>query len=223
MQDFAVDSSFEIISMKSNSNVADAYLRREKGLYNAYFLGRNGEPFSKQEVDVTLKHILHKDEINTKLVTNKEGALHLGKLAGVPSIRLSMPAHRVNARWTLTAQETKHNAQYVHPGHITLLEGESLILPISLPDGVTSPSRDLVTLVRSLNESVIDDCFASLKIELIGDPESGYHQLRADNMQQGKYYLSIMSGYVRKVISLEVKKGQYWQESDGFILMKDRL
>jgi len=70
MQDFAVDSSFEIISMKSNSNVADAYLRREKGLYNAYFLGRNGEPFSKQEVDVTLRHILHKDEINTKLVTN---------------------------------------------------------------------------------------------------------------------------------------------------------
>ena len=96
--------------MISNSNVADAYLRREKGLYNAYFLGRNGEPFSKQEVDVTLRHILHKDEINTKLVTNKEGALHLGKLAGVPSIRLSMPAHRVNARWTLTAQETKHNA-----------------------------------------------------------------------------------------------------------------
>jgi hypothetical protein len=31
--------------------------------------------------------------------------------------------------------------------------------------------------------------------------------LRADNMQQGKYYLSIMSGYMRKVISLEVKKG----------------
>lgn len=95
----------------------------------------------------------------------------------------------------------------MHPGHITLLEGESLVLPISLPDGVTSPSRDIITLVRSLNDSVIDDCFDSIKIELIGDPDTGYHQLRVDNMQQGKYYLSIMSGYMRKVISLEVKKG----------------
>jgi hypothetical protein len=87
------------------------------------------------------------------------------------------------------------------------LEGESLVLPISLPDGVNSPSRDLITLVRSLNDSVIEDCFDSIKIELIGDAESGYHQLRADNMQQGKYFLSILTGYMRKVISLEVKKG----------------
>ena len=48
MQDFAAETSFDIISMQSNSNVADAYLRREKGVYNAYFLGRNGEPFAKQ-------------------------------------------------------------------------------------------------------------------------------------------------------------------------------
>jgi len=103
MQDFAAESTFDIVSMQSNPNVADAYLRREKGVYNAYFLGRNGEPFAKQEVDVTLRHVLHKGDLSTKLVTNKEGALHLGKLSGVPSIRLSMPAHRVNTRWALSA------------------------------------------------------------------------------------------------------------------------
>jgi len=28
---------------------------------------------------------------------------------------------------------------------------------------------------------------------------------------------------MRKTIGLELKKGQYWEESEGFILMKDRL
>ena len=42
-------------------------------------------------------------------------------------------------------------------------------------------------------------------------------------MQQGKYHLQIMTGYIKKSIGLEVKKGNYWEESEGFILMKDRL
>jgi len=169
--------------------VADAYLKREKGVYNAYFLGRNGEPFPRQEIDVSLRHIQRRDEVNTKLWTNKEGCIHLGKLAGVPSLRLEMRNHRVNVRWLLSSQETKFNAQYVHPGHITLLEGEDLVMPISLASGIEKPSRDIVTLVRTLNDTAIEDCFDSVKIELVGDKDSGYHQLRADNLQQGKYHL----------------------------------
>lgn len=42
-------------------------------------------------------------------------------------------------------------------------------------------------------------------------------------MQQGKYHLTITTGYIKKTIGLEVKKGTYWEESEGFILMKDRL
>ena len=42
-------------------------------------------------------------------------------------------------------------------------------------------------------------------------------------MQQGTYHLSLLTGYEKKVISIVVNKGEYWQESDGFILMKDRL
>ena len=67
------------------------------------------------------------------------------------------------------AQETKYNAYYVHPSNITLLEGESLVLPISLAAGVEKPARDIVTLVRTLNDTAIEDCFESLKIELVGD------------------------------------------------------
>jgi len=223
MQDFAAENSFELVSMSSNQNVADAYLRREKGNYNVYFLGRNGEPVAKQEVDLTLRHVSRNDNITTKLVTNKDGCIHLGKLAGVPSLLVNMPTHKVSVRWSLSAQETKFNSQYAHPGHITLLEGESLVLPISLPAGVEKSSRDFITLIRTLNDSVIEDCFDSVKIEQVGDAASGYHQLRAENMQQGKYFFQIVTGYLKKVIALEVKKGNYWEESEGFILMKDRL
>jgi len=108
-------------------------------------------------------------------VTNKDGCIHLGKLAGVPSLLVNMPTHKVHVRWTLSAQETKFNSQYAHPGHITLLEGENLVLPISLAAGDEKPSRDFVTLVRTLNDSVIEDCFESVKIEKVGDAASGYH------------------------------------------------
>ena len=161
--------------MTRNQNVADAYLRREKGNYNVYFLGRNGEPVAKQEVDLTLRHVMRHDDLRTKLVTNKDGCIHLGKLSGVPSLLVDMPTHKVSVRWTLSAQETKFNSQYVHPSNITLLEGESLVLPISLAAGITKPSRDFITLVRTLNDSVIEDCFDSIKIELVGDAQSGYH------------------------------------------------
>lgn len=99
MQDFAAESSFDLVTMSSNQNVADAYLRREKGVYNAYFLGRNGEPFVRSEIDVSLRHIHRRDEVQTKLWTNKDGCIHLGKLAGVPSLKVEMRSHRVNVRW----------------------------------------------------------------------------------------------------------------------------
>lgn len=164
---------------------------------------------------------MRKSTISTSLITNKDGCIHLGKLSGVKAIKVSNS--KFNTRWTLPCQETKFNAQYVHPRSLTLLEGEDLVLPISLSADFTKPTREIVTLVRSLNNSVIEDCFSKVKIELIGDAESGYHQLRVDNMQQGVYYLSIVTGYMRKDINLEVKKGEYWEESDGFILMKDKL
>lgn len=94
-------------------------------------------------------------------------------MAGVKAIKVDNS--KVQTRWTLPCQETKFNAQYVHPSSLTLLEGEDLILPISLPAGVTKPTRDIVTLVRTLNNSVIEDCFTNLKIELVGDENSGYH------------------------------------------------
>ena len=47
--------------------------------------------------------------------------------------------------------------------------------------------------------------------------------MRADGMQQGKYFLSILTGYERKEIEVVVSKGEYWQESEGFILMKNSL
>lgn len=47
--------------------------------------------------------------------------------------------------------------------------------------------------------------------------------MKVDGMQQGSYYLSLLTGYEKKEINIVVSKGEYWEESEGFILMKDRL
>jgi hypothetical protein len=47
--------------------------------------------------------------------------------------------------------------------------------------------------------------------------------MKIDGMQQGSYYLSLLTGYEKKEINIVVSKGEYWEESEGFILMKDRL
>lgn len=47
--------------------------------------------------------------------------------------------------------------------------------------------------------------------------------MKVDGMQQGSYYLSLLTGYEKKEIEIVVSKGEYWEESEGFILMKDRL
>jgi hypothetical protein len=55
------------------------------------------------------------------------------------------------------------------------------------------------------------------------EEQSGYHHILVDNLLQGTYKLSFVSGNESKTFTIKVHKGKEWQGSEGFILKKNCL
>jgi hypothetical protein len=62
------------------------YLKKVKGNYHVFILGKNGEPLAKQNVTLTMTHRINglKNRNHaTKILTNKQGVVNLGQLLDV--------------------------------------------------------------------------------------------------------------------------------------------
>jgi len=149
--------------------------------------------------------------------------ISLGKLERVFHIYAEALAFRVKQQWNLSCQDTLMNAEYNMPAFMTLLEGESLELPVSMAGGVDKFSRDNLRIVRFFDRKAIEDYFDKAKLVTAGDAATGYHKLVIEDMQQGIYNLKLVDGFQIREIEVKVTKGDYWEESEGFIILKNRL
>lgn len=44
------------------------------------------------------------------------------------------------------------------------------------------------------NDMLIEDCFSKVALKRKGDDINGYHSIRIENLEQGRYELSFLSG-----------------------------
>lgn len=115
------------------------YLRKVKGSYEVSFLGRNGEPAAKKKVSIRMKHALA-DQKSAHLITDKQGTVKLGELYDVQEVLATMDScpHESRCQWSLQHSNSGGSSQWSYPrGPISVLEGDSVELPICLRQGET--------------------------------------------------------------------------------------
>ena len=93
MQNFAASHKFNVISPNSSSAdlMSMPYLKKVKGNYQLYILGKNGEPRAKQQVTLSMSHRIQgqtNGHHTTNRVTNKQGVINLGSLIDVYHLRV---------------------------------------------------------------------------------------------------------------------------------------
>ena len=91
-QDLAAHASFALNGIDRGPAVQDLHLRRAAGGYTLDLRGKNGEPRAGEPVFVSLKHRMFRDEIHVELQTDAAGAIALGPLPGIDSLRAKEPA-----------------------------------------------------------------------------------------------------------------------------------
>lgn len=64
-----------------------------------------------------------------------------------------------------------------------------------------------MTMLRYNRSMLIDDWFDHVKLKHSGDEQSGYHYIQVDDLQQGQYELSFLSGHGQLTFDITVHKG----------------
>jgi len=198
---------------KDSHQFFDYYLRKHKGEYVFYMLGKNGEPQDDVNVRFNFAHFFMNKEFNSpSLTTDVDGKIFLGPLDDIYAVSANVQSRegQQSVEWTLN-----HRKEIVsYPHTINILEGEAVEIPF------TGDHLDLnnFSLVRYANGSPIENCFAKAKFTTEEGFVNGSVRLQA--LDAGNYTLKLLDQGTE--ISVVVHKGTYW-ETDSFILKKHSL
>lgn len=71
LENFSGEQTFIVKEHSNDTNIEELYLRRIKNMYYVYALGRNGEPQTNKDVNVTLKHCDYANTTTANLKLNR--------------------------------------------------------------------------------------------------------------------------------------------------------
>lgn len=205
------------ISMKTNSTTFlyyEDYLRKYKGDYYYYVLGKNGEPIEDLSVNVSLTHALMQNNPSSlNSTTDEEGKINIGQCHDIVKIATNFQGTTgyCSSEWKIPQKvET-----WTYPKSINVLEDE----PIEIPFPATSLTEDNFSLIRYNSDGkVIENLFSKASFE--EDKEFNTSQAVINDLQFGHYKLELKE--IGVIIDLTVHKGVYW-ETDNFILKEHMI
>ena len=190
------------------------FLRREKGEYYLYLLGKNGEtrPQTNVQLQVVHKAMVQDSEQTYYCNTGKEGRVKLGKLKRVVGLRAKCKLYDLEQQWILN--DDRQSLSY--PAAIDVVESE----PVEFPVLFQNKSRRTVALIRKSGDgaTVLEDLFE--RVEFVKQDGLEFNVVRVSGLQEGQYVLDMKKAGKKVVIT--VHKGQYW-ENDQFILKRNCL
>lgn len=128
-------------------------MRKEKGSYNVYVLGKNGEP--RSDVNVQLD-IMHKwltqgsgDGTKVVLTTDKDGKVKLGPLKKIMGVHVNVNLYSLSRVWIIGNQiggEASANNLLTYPNSVDVIEGETLEFPVATLPKKTRKNVSLIKL-----------------------------------------------------------------------------
>lgn len=144
--------TFKVNEILKSDLVGDLYLSKIDDRYRLEFFGRNAEPLSGQNLNITFNHRQFKNQRKTTLKTSKSGSIDLGELAGIDSLLVKAPGGQTRT-WTLQSDRRDQVSS------LTLTEKEVLKVPF-----VGALERHELALYSTLAGGFISDEFARLKL-----------------------------------------------------------
>eukprot|EP00347_Sterkiella_histriomuscorum_P022623 403337784 len=209
---FIFQKDFKMASNHSTKKMSDIYLRKEKGDYYLYLLGKNGEP--KKNVNVTIGIIHAKKGINNKarvdITTDKNGKIKLGHLRKVIGIDVSVQLFSIHQNFMLQL----HRQNLSYPPSADINENDVYELPVLFNE----KKRTKIQLIKYQSHIVLEDMYD--RIEFNQQEGKDYNKIQIKGLSDGTYQL-FLKDQNHKIV-LIVHKGQFW-EGDSFILKRNCL
>lgn len=144
--------SFKVNEVLKSDVVGDLYLSKIDEDYRVEFFGRNAEPISGQNLNVTFNHRSFTNQKKTILKTSERGSVDLGVLRGIVSI--TVQASGGQSRTWILRNDRRDQIDYV-----TLSEQQGLKVPF-----VGSLNRREVALYSLRSGVFVADEFSRLKL-----------------------------------------------------------
>ena len=145
-------SSFKVNEVLKSEVVGDLYLSKIDGNYRVESFGRNAEPISGQNLNVTFNHRSFKNQRKTTLKTTQRGGLDLGPLSGIASLTVQSPSGK-SRTWIL------RNDRRDQIENVTLSGNQQLKVPF-----VGSLNRREVALYTLRSGAFVADEYSRLKL-----------------------------------------------------------
>ena len=96
-------------------------------------IGKNGEPVSRQKVEITVRHLYWKDPVTQTLSSDAQGVVHLGNLEQVSELTAQVVKETgapENYLWKI--QPLRGKIEY--PAEIKLCEGDEFGVPLQFSE-----------------------------------------------------------------------------------------
>jgi hypothetical protein len=186
------------------------YLSQNNGNYTVHYLGKNGEPYANQKVDITFSPLYLTCNKTVTYETDEKGEIQLGNLKDVSTISVNMQdspcTEKVNNSFNLQQMDKISTL----PRNFDIAEGEDICLP-PLCDTFNEKDYELIKMCKANAASIIS-----------------YHNGNL-SFEDGAIYLNKLTEGIYRfiyrplsiIINLTVHKGQRWETSPDY-LIKDK-
>jgi hypothetical protein len=200
--------NFEVKSenQKSYSNSVLSY-SNESG-YFVQIIGKNGEPKENIEVVFNLTHKFLVQLFSSKLSTNSEGKIILGKLDNYKEINIVYEYATQNFNENYYIDQTPH---YQINNEYEVIEGYEILLPIE-SNTFNINNYDLIynrfgyKIENHLNNQENYELFI-LNNGSFEKTGKSHYNLKLKNLKAGEYHLFYYNNLVTRIV---VKKGFFW-------------
>ncbi|EPY16068.1 hypothetical protein STCU_11570 [Strigomonas culicis] len=179
---------------------ADVFLRQEGDCYAVHFLGKDGEPYSKQQVQLLVQRKYWKVPETVTLMTDEKGVVDLGRIGTYASSvhveMLDSPSKELVPGRTYTFGS--HDTVAALSDSYDVVEGEVLQLPLGAV--VYDASRyDLVRFGPPENEVISRHEKALRCVDDV---------LLVEGLEEGEYRLAYLD--YNRTVKVTVHKGKRW-------------
>ncbi len=202
---------FAVQTHAGDNAIMELYLRaKDTGGYSVVALGKNGEPVPRVPMTLSFSTAFFRYPIKREGVTDDQGAINLGALAGVTSVTVASYSTfgSLHSSWEIPGRCLLNT-----PRTVDVLEGEHIEIPVA---ALTLQDRPYLRSYHGSN--VLEDCSRTVRVET--EPGALYSVLRIDGLSAGTYKLW---GIQKMRVDINVHKGVYWTENSGYILKQNEL
>jgi hypothetical protein len=188
------------------------YLSQSDGKYTLHYLGKNGEPYPNQKLDITFTPISFNNQSTTTYETDEKGEIHLGDLSEFSNINVNMRDAPCNEKLNNSYNVQNLDRITTLPRTFDIVEGEDICFP-PLDENFNARDYELIKVCKNNVTSVISNHSSNLSFE------DGVIYL--NKLTEGTYKFVYRT--IFQVIMIQVHKGQRWEASPDYLIKEKAI